>query len=171
MTIVCYNFSNDSTIGISMIWTSWKKGEKHQQIYFHISSLGNWFCTLMSGVARHQWPPPKEGNNYYVTCYLGNTSLTSRPSHLQFTRDQKLEWENRDKEPWEQGYSKRETEEVGHIFCAHDYELSLKPRGPGFDSQRLSSPLPQNKQPSGGLRGGKGGANTPHFWRAAFACT
>ena len=140
---------------------------------FPYPSLGNWFCTLMSGVARHQWPPPKEGNNYYVTCYLGNTSLTFRPSHLQFAsmytaRDQKLEWGNRDKEPWEQGYSKRETEEVGHIFCAHDYEFSLKPRGPGFDSRRLPAfhfllLCLKINNPVADSRGGKGDANAPPF--------
>ena len=46
-----------------------------------ISLPGGWsFYTLVSGVARHQCarPHPREGYNYYITCYLGNITVEER---------------------------------------------------------------------------------------------
>ena len=46
-----------------------------------ISLPGGWsFYTLVSGVARHQCarPHPREGYNYYITCYLGNITVQER---------------------------------------------------------------------------------------------
>ena len=42
---------------------------------------GGWsFYTLVSGVAQHQYarPHPREGFNYYITCYLGNITVEER---------------------------------------------------------------------------------------------
>ena len=42
---------------------------------------GGWsFYTLVSGVTQHQYarPHPREGFNYYITCYLGNITVEER---------------------------------------------------------------------------------------------
>ena len=42
-----------------------------------ISLLYGGFYTMVWGYARHQYarPPPRKRYNYYITCYLGNTTL------------------------------------------------------------------------------------------------
>ena len=46
----------------------------------YIPPWGWSFYTLVSGVTRHQCakPHPREGYNYYVTCYLGNITVQER---------------------------------------------------------------------------------------------
>ena len=55
---------------------------EHNLMYVIVISLpGGWsFYTLVSGVARHQCarPHPREGYNYYITCYLGNITVQER---------------------------------------------------------------------------------------------